>query len=173
MTLLFTNPLAAKSAKVITNSVLVNCNTLNYYLGILSTPILYVTLHLLSKMLRFIFRNPATIYEIEPSLATNLATNLAGPSEVRESRIMNEFGLAYYIRVSDMNNSDTEEYESDKRSDGEGIGDEEVTIWTDDIAKHFEPGDSIWMMTLDDQASDGMFWTPGEPDNTYSFTMYK
>jgi hypothetical protein len=65
-------------------------------------------------MLRFIFRNPTTIYETKPSLARNLATNLVGPSEVREPHIMNEFGLTYYIRVSDMDDSDTEEYESDK-----------------------------------------------------------
>jgi hypothetical protein len=66
LTLLFTNPLAVKSAKVITHYVLVNCNTLSYYLGTLSTPILYITLCLLSKMLRFIFCNPAT-NQTEPS----------------------------------------------------------------------------------------------------------
>jgi hypothetical protein len=55
LTLLFTNPLAVKSAKFITNSVLVNCNTLSYYLGALLTPILYVTLRLLSKNAKVYF----------------------------------------------------------------------------------------------------------------------
>ncbi|KAG2112069.1 uncharacterized protein F5147DRAFT_651167 [Suillus discolor] len=56
-----------------------------------------------------------------------------------------------------------------------------VTIWTDSITDHFEPGDSIWTMTLDGHENEGMFWTPDNPfkyplassENANSFTMYK
>jgi hypothetical protein len=69
----------------------------------------------------------------------------------------------------------TQMSEEDPSEEDSGNDNDDVSIWIDNVAEHFEPGDSIWAMTLNSQ-DDGLFWTPIDPsdqDKAKSFTMYK
>jgi len=88
----------------------------------------------------------------------------------------------YYIQVSTEDSCDEESYmdhtqmsEDDPSEEDLGNDNNDVSTWIDSVAEHFEPGDSIWAMTLNNQ-DDGLFWTPidlSDQDNAKSFTMYK